>query len=612
VGIVSGALTLPIGLLGSTADVARLPLAFVSWAALVIRFLRAGRDAADPHPLVVIAPTTGAVCAAGWAQAIRDPHAASFAIFAGLSCAAAIVAELLVGRARRRVEEAREAMELELDVRVRAVHGDVKMDVPASDVRPGEQVIVEPGEVVGVDGTVVAGESRVIPYVGSTVERMRQPGDPIFAGARVVSSSLRLAATRSGANRSWLRLLTSRATRIDVASPTARATRLTIERGAPVAAVVVGVAALAANATPLEVLATACAAAMAFGAKAACSFGVLHLARAHLQALSRGIAYKDARSFERAGAANVAVLSARGTVLMGEPEIVALMPLGAIEVERLLSLAAGAETGSSHPVGAAVLRAAKMRGVRPDHVRSIAVHAGLGITAVASTGERLVVGGRALMLEQKIGVAVTEHDVSELEAQGRSVLLIALGDRLIGIIALQDGLRPGARAAVQRLLDARVEPVLLSGEARDTCETIGRALDIEHVRPEVLPAERGAAVRALAEGGNVVAVIGQAAGDDSALSAAQVAVAMGTGGSIAAEWSVVLATDDVRDAALALAIPHAARDRARAAIGLGATPGLLALLALGVGIAPPVVAALAVFIGAISAAAHTREAAPSP
>jgi cation transport ATPase len=611
-GITLGALVLPIGLLGSVADAARVPLAVLSWAALVFRVVRGGRDPADPHPAIVLVPTTGAVCAACWGNAIHDPHAAALAVFAGLSCAAAIVTELLAGRAQRRVQAARKAMERELDLHVHTSQGDVQMDVPASEVRPGEQIVVDSGEVVGVDGTVVAGEARVVPYPGATAERIRQQGDTIFAGARVLSRGLHVAATRSGPNRSWLRLLSSPATRIDVASPTARAVRLTIERGAPVAAVVVGIAALAANATPVEVLAAACAAAMAFGSKATCSFAVLHLARAHLEALSRGIVYKDARSFERAGAANVAVLSARGTILMGEPEIIALMPLGAFEVERLLSLAAGAETGSTHPVATAVLRAAKMRGVRPDHVRNIAAHAGLGITAVASSGERLVVGGRALMLEQKIGVAVAEHDVSELEARGRSVLLVALGDRLVGVIALQDGLRPGARAAVQRLLDAGIEPVLLSGEARDTCESIGRALDIEHVRPEVLPADRSAAVRALAEGGNVVAVIGQAAGDDSALGAADVAVAMGAGGSIAGEWAVVLANDDVREAALALAIPHGARDRARIAIALGATPGLLALLAIGVGIAPSVVAALSVFFGAVSAAAHAREAASPP
>ena len=199
-------------------------------------------------------------------------------------------------------------------------------------------------------------------------------------------------------------------------------------------------------------------------------------------------------------------------------------------------------------------------------MRNATVHAGLGVTALASTGERLVVGGRAIMLEEKIGVAVADARVTELEAQGRSVLLVALGDRLVGLIALQDGLRSGARAAVQQLLDARIEPVLLSGEARETCETIGRALDIEHVRPEVLPADRGPEVRALAEGGSVVAVIGHPVSDDGALGAADVAIAMGAAGSTPGEWAVALASDDVRDAAMALAIPHATRARVRVAI----------------------------------------------
>jgi P-type E1-E2 ATPase len=211
------------------------------------------------------------------------------------------------------------------------------------------------------------------------------------------------------------------------------------------------------------------------------------------------------------------------------------------------------------------------------------------------------------MLEEKIGVASADARVSELEAQGRSVLLVALADRLVGLIALQDGLRPGARAAVQRLLDARLEPVLMSGEARETCETIGRALDIEHVRPEILPADRGAAVRALSEAGSLVAVVGHAVGDDGALGAADVAVAMSAAGSTPGEWAVALASDDVRDAAMALAIPHAARDRARAAIALGATPALVALLAIGFGIAPLAVAPLATLLGAAAIAVHARE-----
>jgi cation transport ATPase len=619
-GIGMGAFVPAIELLGAVADALRVPLVIGAWTALALRFGLTARDPSDPHPAVVLGPTAGALIAACWARSEHDPRAVSIAMLAGLGCAVAIVVEMVVARSRARVLAARERVERALDVRVRVIHGEDTIALPASEVRAGEQILVEAGELIGVDAIVTAGEARVVPWLDATVEVVRGEGDPVVAGARVASNRLRMTTTWSGRERAWVRLLSVPSARIDVAAPTARTLRRVIERGSPLAAGLVGVAALAANATPVEILATMSAAAMAFGVKAASSLVAVHFARAHLEALSSGITYKDPSAFERAGATNVAVLSARGTVLMGEPEIVAIVAIGPLagrkeapggidDAARVLSLAAGAETASTHPFAAAILRAARARGVAADHVRNAMVHDGLGVTALASTGERLVVGGRAIMLEEKIGVAVADPRITELEAQGRSVLLVALGDRLVGLIALQDGLRPGARAAVQKLLDARVEPVLMSGEARDTCETIGRALDIEHVRPEVLPADRGSEVRALAEGGSVVAVIGHPARDDGALGAAEVAVAMGAAGSTPGEWAVALASDDVRDAARAVAIARATRDRVRASIALGATPGFVALLAIAFGVAPLAVAPLAVLAGAAAAAVHARESA---
>jgi Cu+-exporting ATPase len=128
----------------------------------------------------------------------------------------------------------------------------------------------------------------------------------------------------------------------------------------------------------------------------------------------------------------------------------------------------------------------------------------------------------------------------------------------------------------------------------------------------VLPAERGAEVRALAEGGNVVSVVGHPATDDAALAAADVAIAMGAAGGTPGEWAVALASDDVRDAAQALAIPHAARARIGWTIALGATPGLIAMLAIAFGVAPLACAPMAVLLGAITTALHARETLPTP
>ncbi len=250
----------------------------------------------------------------------------------------------------------------------------------------------------------------------------------------------------------------------------------------------------------------------------------------------------------------------------------------------------------------------RARGVRPDGVRSPNVLPGLGVTAVASNGQQLVVGSRALMLRERISVASAEAKITELEAMGRSVMLVALGSRLVGAIGLQDGLRPGARAAVQHLLDVNVEPVLLSGDSRETCEAIGRALDIEHVRPEVLPSERGEEIRRLSEGGAVVAVLGRSPTDDVALTAADVSVTLASAGASSAEWSVGLASDDVRDAAYALRIAHRTRAEGRLSLILTLAPGIGAALAVAFGIVPPAVAPLAALAGTLAVVLRLRAA----
>ncbi|MBX3189306.1 MAG: cation-translocating P-type ATPase, partial [Labilithrix sp.] len=282
------------------------------------------------------------------------------------------------------------------------------------------------------------------------------------------------------------------------------------------------------------------------------------------------------------------------------------------ETARVLALAAGAEMASSDAFAAAILHAARARNVRPEAVRSALVHSGLGVTALAPSGDKVIVGSRAFLLKEKVSVAIADARASELEAQGRSVLLVALGGRLVGLLALQDGIRNGARAAVQRLHDARIEPVFLSGEARDTCETIARTLDIEHVRPEILPADRGAEVRALADGGRVVAAIGHPTSDDGALGAADVSVAMTAAGAAPGEWGVSLASDDVRDAALALTVPRACRERAKTATLIGAAAQGLTLLAIAFGAAPALLAPAVAVIAAGAVLAVVREPTTMP
>lgn len=618
VGIVLGLLSVVVSLAGEGSSSLRLPFALAAAAILVAHSGLGPRERSDLAPWFVSGPVVLAACGAVLSVSQHDGRAESHAAYVGLAAAGALLVNLLVTRSRRDIGEARARIASALACRVRVVSGDSTTELPAAQVKPGEQVVVEAGEVVGVDGIIAAGDAEVAPWMDSPVVLTKREGDAVVAGATVLSGRLRVTATFAGADRAWLKLGQSPSARIDVAAPLVVVTRRTVERGAPIAALLVGGATYAMNGGWPDVVIAASAGAYAAGGFAAAAAAAIAHARGHLAAQRRGIVYKDADAFDAAARADVAVVCSRGTILLGEPEIVAVEAVTGRngesggttrpeETARVLALSAGAEMASTDAFAAAILRAARARGVRPENVRSALVHSGLGVTALAPNGDKVIVGSRAFLLKEKVSVAIADARATELEAEGRSVLLVALGDRLIGLLALQDGLRPGARAAVQRLHDARIEPVLLSGEARDTCETIGRSLDIEHVRPEILPVDRGAEVRALADGGRVVAAIGHPSSDDGALGAADVAVAMTAAGAAPSEWGVALASDDVRDAALALTVPRACRERAKVAVLVVAAAQGVSLLGIAFGVAPPVMSPIAAVLAAAIVLAMVRE-----
>lgn len=627
--IAFGILSTVVSLAGEWAASARLPLALVAVAVLCARtaMRRRAEDEASPW-LVAVPPVVVAVLALVAVLAARGGHPGLYAAFAGLSAASALLVDKLFARAERDVIEARErfASALSGPVRVlsRADSDAARADddarevreMAAFDVRPGEQIVVEAGETIGVDGVVAAGSADVAPWIDASVVMKKSEGDAVVAGATVLSGKLRVTATFTGADRAWLRGTLGKEGRSDLAPPYVVQARRFVERGVPVAAIAIVALTYASERSWFDAVLTGCAGAFALAATSAVAAAALAHARGHVAAFHRGIVYKDARAFDVAARADLAVVCSRGTLLLGEPEIVAVEATAGRDTARVLALAAGAETASRGAVAAAIQHEAKARNVTPESVRSALVHPGLGVTALVSSGEKVVVGSRAFLLKEKVSVAVVEGRVSELEAQGRSVVLVALGDRLVGLLALQDGIRAGARAAVQRMHDARIEPVLLSGESRETCATIARSLDIEHVRPEVLPADRDAEVRSLVEGGHVIAVVGHPASDDGALGAADVSVAMGAAGlgqgpsgagAGASEWSVALASDDVRDAALSLTIPRACRERAKRSVLACAAGQAVATIGVAFGGIPPILAPIATLLAAVVALSMVRE-----
>jgi Cu+-exporting ATPase len=559
--IVGSLLALALTLAGDTgiALIARLVVVGVAAIALVFELSLAPRNALSLPIIVQSWPSIASVIIAATACLIGHKEASSLTNAASLVVAATAANVLLILKCRTAVDAERSQLKLALDQDANRYHDESITVVSSQDLRPGEEIVVGPGETVPADGSVVAGQAQVVPWHQSNEQVTVTEGTSVVAGAKVIEGRLRLIVSWSGYDRAWLRLTVDPRRRADLHGVWAKTGRLIALRLAPVVAGLTALTVYAAGQSPLEILGVAVASYCAFCSAGLAELPALHVARGVFAALRRGIAFRSSEAIDRAGRVSTATFCARGTLLLGEPEVTGIDPFGSNTAERVLELAAGAQSGFQDPTATAILRAARARGVRADAVRSPAFFPGLGVTAVASDGQRLIVGSRGLMLREYVSVALSETKIADLEAMGRSVLLVALGARIIGAIGLQDGMRAGARAAVQHLLDVQIEPVLLSGDTRDTCEALGQALDIDHVRPEVLPGDRGDEIRRLADGGAVVAVIGRSPVDDAALSAADLAVALACAGAGSTDWHVQLASDDVRDAAYALRVGHHVR-----------------------------------------------------
>lgn len=541
---------------------------------------------------------------------------------AGWSLAGAAVASAAImgrawldQRARQPVDDAVRMLLAPLPARVRVPveTAESPMEVGAAevdtaDVRAGEEVLALEGEIVAVDGVVKNGEAWVWLHPGANALVRRRPGDPLLAGAQVVEGAVRLLVTRVGDDRALVRPSRFGDAESRGAAPSVRlATR--IVRWGGLAAVLGALAGLAFTDAGLAgQLSIVAAVLMAAPLLALHRAAESPLVAAAASAGERGIVFQNANALERAGRATVAVLCTHGTVTEGEPEVVEVHPIDGNDPMELLALAAATETAAEdHPIARAVLRLAEARGVEPESVRRATWLPGRGVTALGPGGEPIVIGNRQLLLDEGVSVAVADAEAAHAEGRGHTALFMGVGGRVRAVLALQDNVRLGARAAVQRTFDQGMEVVLLSGDHRATVESIAKTLDVAHVKAELPPEDRDGEIRRLRETGGPVAVVGHPGPDDAALSAADVPVVLGAAGGPAGERGIALASDDLRDAAAALWIARAARTEARRAVLVSVGVGAPLVAAAALGLAVPAVAALfAVAVDAFALPAGAR------
>jgi Cu+-exporting ATPase len=248
------------------------------------------------------------------------------------------------------------------------------------------------------------------------------------------------------------------------------------------------------------------------------------------------------------------VLDKTGTVTVGQPVVTDIVAPGRDENE-LLRLAAAAERGSEHPLGEAIVRSARERGLtllQPQEFNAIAGH---GIESVVE-GQKMLVGNLRLLQEK--GIAADETGARRLAQEGKTPIVIAIDGVFAGIVAVADPVKDGSREAVAQMHKLGLNVTMLTGDNRGTAEAIARQVGIDRVLAEVLPDGKAAEIKKLQQAGEIVAMVGDGINDAPALAQADVGIAMGSGTDVAMEAAdITLVRPDLKGVVSSIALSRA-------------------------------------------------------
>ena len=414
-----------------------------------------------------------------------------------------------------------------------------EVDIPIAEVQVGDVVSVRPGEKIPADGELVEGSSAVDESMitGESIPVEKNAGDAVIGATINKLGAFRFRATKVGKD-----TVLSQIIRVveEAQGSKAPIQRLVDKVAGIFIPSVLGVAALTfliwlvvfgnlpmGLISAVAVLVIACPCAMGLATPTAIMVGTG-------KGAENGILIRSGESLERAYKLQAIVLDKTGTITRGKPALTEIVPVNGMSRGELLRLAGIVEKKSEHPLGAAVYEAAREELGELEDPDGFEALPGKGVKA--RVGDRTVlVGTRAFLRDVGIASDTVEQAVQKLEGEGKTVMLLAVRDRVEGLLAVADQIKESSRRAIERLKKMGLDVYMITGDNRRTAQAIAAQVGIEHVMAEVLPEKKAEAVRELKAAGKVVAMVGDGINDAPALVTADIGIAMGTGTDVAIE-----------------------------------------------------------------------------
>ena len=449
---------------------------------------------------------------------------------------------------------------------LRVVRDGREVTVPMEEARPGDVVIIRPGEKIPVDGSVIDGSSFVDESMirGEPVPVEKTAGEALFAGTINQKGSLRIKAEKVGSGT----LLAAIIRMVKEAQGSKAPLQRLADRVAAVFVPTVLLIALISFAawwvfgpepamtraimSAITVLIIACPCALGLATPTAIMVGVGRGAES-------GILIKDAESLERAHKVNAIVFDKTGTITKGEPEVTDLVWTDRAD-ERPLheSILLSIESRSEHPLAEAVLRRFSGADVARTSIDKFDSVPGRGVSAVVGT-TRYLIGNESFLAEHSLAIGeALRGKAHEFAAQAKTVVYFAGGNRVLAAVALADTIKESSPGAIRLLSEMGIETHLLTGDHQSTADVVARATGIAHVLADALPSDKGAYIEALQKQGKVVAMVGDGINDSVALAKADVGIAMAKGTDIAMEAAkITLMKSDLGDIVDALKLSRA-------------------------------------------------------